>query len=173
MFNCLLEPCLPCGIRSNEERAIAAAVLSCTLPLLVTKSHSLFNPVPPAAKLACVFLFEGDTNGRTDPEHRQECLCYLYAATPVTLSPITSAWMWSVPSYVLTVSRLHICRIMGYSSVIPLAPSRSRLRRAHSSAMLALLRLSMETCAGSSRPWSFNRPHCIASNCALVISVIM
>ncbi len=39
--------------------------------------------------------------------------------------------------------------------------------------MATLLRLSMETCAGSSRPWSFSRPACSASSCALVISVII
>jgi hypothetical protein len=41
---------------SSPDPAPVAAVLSCTLPLLVTKSHRLFNPVSPEAKLACVFL---------------------------------------------------------------------------------------------------------------------
>jgi hypothetical protein len=69
----------------------------------------------------------------------------------VTRFPITSAWMWSVPSYVFTASRLQRCRMIGYSSVIPLTPSRSRLSRAQSSAILALFRLSIDTCAGSDR----------------------
>src|ERR1022692_3197929 len=98
---------------------------------------------------------------------------YLYAATPVTFSPITRACIWSVPSYVLTDSRLHMWRMIGYSSVIPLAPSRSRLSRAQSSAMATLFRFSMEMCAGSSFPRSFRRPACTRSNCALVISVII
>ena len=53
---------------------------------------------------------------------------------------------------VVTVSRLHMWRMIGYSSMIPLAPSRSRDWRAQSRAMATLLRLSMETCAASACP---------------------
>ena len=57
--------------------------------------------------------------------------------------------------------------------MMPLPPSRSRLARAQSRAMATLFRFSIEMCAGSNLPASFNRPQCKASNCALVISVIM
>jgi hypothetical protein len=46
------EPCWPCGIRTNEQRALTAAVLSCTLTPAGTESHRVFNPAPPEAELA-------------------------------------------------------------------------------------------------------------------------
>jgi hypothetical protein len=54
MFNSIavLEPCWLSGIRTNEARALTAAVLSCTIPALTAGTHRLFNPAPPEAVLA-------------------------------------------------------------------------------------------------------------------------
>ena len=56
---------------------------------------------------------------------------------------------------------------------MPLPPRMSRPRRAHSSAIQTLLRLAIEMCHGFALPASFSRPTCSASNCALVISLII
>ena len=64
-------------------------------------------------------------------------------------------------------------RKIGYSSVIPLAPSRSRARRATSRAISALLRLIIDTWTWLSRPASLSRVACSVMNCAFVISLII
>jgi hypothetical protein len=48
---------------------------------------------------------------------------YRNAWIPVIAPPTTSAWISAVPSYVTTDSRLFMCRMTGYSSVTPFAPS--------------------------------------------------
>src|SRR5207248_7530170 len=69
----------------------------------------------------------------------------LYAAMPVTASPMMRLWMSCVPSYVFTDSRFIMWRMIGYSSDIPLAPRMSRAMRAVSRAMFTLFVLPIET----------------------------
>src|ERR1043165_4748153 len=97
----------------------------------------------------------------------------LYAAMPVTASPMMRLWMSCVPSYVFTDSRFIMWRITGYSSDTPFAPRMSRAMRADSRAMLTLFILPIETWCGFSLPWSFNRPICSARSWPFVISVII
>ena len=60
------------GIRTNEERALAAAVLSCTIPPLGLGSHRLFNPVPTGGR--AIFQLPSSTLART-----LDLRCLLYA----------------------------------------------------------------------------------------------
>src|SRR5205085_1987535 len=76
----------------------------------------------------------------------------LYAAMPVTASPMMRLWMSWVPSYVFTDSRFSRWRMTGYSSEMPFAPRMSRAMRAHSSAMFTLFILAIETWCGLSLP---------------------
>src|SRR5205823_2356938 len=97
----------------------------------------------------------------------------LYAAMPVTASPMMRLWMSCVPSYVFTDSRFIMWRITGYSSETPFAPRMSRAIRADSRAMFTLFIFPIETWCGFSFPWSFSRPICSARSWPLVISVII
>ena len=63
-----------------------------------------------------------------------------------------------------------MCRITGYSSVTPFAPSTWRALRATSSAALTFASLPMLTCSGRSTPASFIRPRCSASSDARLTS---
>src|SRR6185437_8255683 len=66
---------------------------------------------------------------------------------------------------VSTASRLLACRIGGYSSVTPLAPSTVRACLAMSSADRTLVILATLTCTGLTEPASLSRPRCSASSC--------
>jgi len=61
----------------------------------------------------------------------------------------------------------------GYSSVIPFAPSRSRLKRAHSKSHGHVIAFEHRYLRGPQSAAVFQPPACNASNCALVISVII
>ena len=61
--------------------------------------------------------------------------------------------------------------MIGYSPMMPLAPSMVRAVRQISSAALTLFILAMETWAGDNVPFSLSRPSCRASSWPLVSSV--
>ena len=66
-----------------------------------------------------------------------------------------------------------MCRMTGYSRLMPFAPRMLRASRAMRSASRALLSFPIEIWVGVIRPASLSRPSCRASSCALVISVSM
>src|ERR1041384_2354133 len=68
------------------------------------------------------------------------------ALIPVKCCPSTKVCTSFVPSYVYTDSRLHICRMIGYSPVIPFAPKIPRDVRAHSNAIATLFIFAIDTC---------------------------
>ena len=70
MFNRLPGAMLARGISTNEERALTAAVLSCSIPRLSTSSHRLFNPAQPEAVLACDLVVAGQK--LQPPEQQKE-----------------------------------------------------------------------------------------------------
>jgi hypothetical protein len=52
MFNAFLEPCWHSGMRTNEDRVVAAVALSCTIPLASSKVTNYSIRRQPVALLA-------------------------------------------------------------------------------------------------------------------------